>query len=414
MARKVRLTLVALMFSLSSIFASGFQINEHGARAMAMGGAFTGLANDVSALFYNPAGLVNLKGTHLVAGVTLISPKAAFRGPAPEITEYSVKDNLFTPINIYATHQINDDLAVGLSVNNPYGLGTEWPEDWVGNKLAVDTEIRTFFFTPTISYRLTDNLSIGAGLVFAYGDVTIARKTSLYPFEGEAMVSLEGDGTAWGFTGGLLYQPLKELSLGVSFRSSATFNFEGDATTKGGPSQLEGSLPKGGIAAELTTPMNVTFGVAVFPMNELTLTADFQYVGWSSYDKLAIDFTDPNLDDLSAKRDYNNSFIVRFGAEYWLSSDFALRGGLLYDKNPVDDERVEPTLPDADRLGFNIGFGYNLTEALSVDIAYLFLRFAEREITNSLENYAEGNTPFNGVYNSSAHLFGINFSYNFN
>ena len=158
--------------------------------------------------------------------------------------------------------------------------------------------------------------------------------------------------------------------------------------------------------------MNLTVGFAATPSDCYTITADFQYVGWSSYDKLAVDFANPAMDDLSAARDYNNSYIIRLGGEYLLSDAFALRGGLLYDKNPVDDARVDPTLPDGDRLGFNIGFGYKLTENLDIDVAYFFLRFTEREITNSLEDYGIGTSPFNGVYNSSAHLYGINFSYN--
>ncbi len=149
----------------------------------------------------------------------------------------------------------------------------------------------------------------------------------------------------------------------------------------------------------------------------LLLTADFQYVGWSSYDKLEVTFEDvidENGNKLvtASERNYDNSFIARLGGEYNLTPEFDLRGGFLYDSNPVSDEKLDPTLPDADRLGFNIGFGYKLSKGVSIDVAYLFLRFVEREITNSKENYSGGISPFNGVYSSVAHLFGINFSYN--
>ena len=412
MKKKLLLFVSAVLVLSTNIFGSGFQINEQGARAMAMGGAFTGLANDPSAVYFNPAGIVNLQGTHFSAGVSLIAPSSSFRGPAPAVDEYELNSQLFTPFNFYFTHQLSDEWYVGFGANNPYGLGTKWDDDWVGRYLALDTEIRTFFFNPVVAYKINDQLSVSAGVTFAYGDVKIIRYTPLYPFDGEAQVSLKGDGTAWGFTAGVLYKPMEDLSFGISFRSEAPFTFEGDATSDG-PDQFSALLPAGNISADFTTPMNLTFGVAVNPTECLTVTGDFQYVGWSSYDVLAVDFEDPNQTDISSERNYNNSWIARLGAEYWLSDGLALRAGFLYDKNPVDDERVEPTLPDSDRLGFNIGIGYDLTENLTLDLAYFFLRFNERKITNSDEDYALGDTPFNGVYNSTAHLYGINFSYNF-
>lgn len=413
---KKTLTIIFSVLILSNfVLASGFQINEHGARAMSLGGAFTGLANDASAVFFNPAGITQLNGTNFMGGVTLIQPISSFRGPSPSIAESKLEDQVFTPINLYITHKINDDLSAGFSVNNPYGLGTKWDPDWVGRYLAIETEIRTFYFTGVLAYKISDQLSVGAGAVFAYGDVIIARKTSLTPFAGEALIHLEGDGSAFGFTAGLLYNPIPEVSFGINYRSQADIEFEGDGTATG-PEQAMALLPTGSISAPLSAPSNLVFGLAVNAMENLTITADIQFVGWSSYDKLQLTFNDvfdENGDKLveTSIRDYENSFISRLGCEYKLNEEWDLRAGVLYDVNPVSDERVDPTLPDSDRLGLNVGFGYKITENISLDLAYFFLRFDERKITNSLESYSDGAAPFNGVYNSTAHLFGINFSY---
>ncbi|MFH1197679.1 MAG: outer membrane protein transport protein [bacterium] len=415
MQKKLLAVLFLLVIFSSRLFSGGFQINEHGAKAQAMAGAFTALANDPSALFFNPAGITQLKGTHFMGGVTLITPFSTFRGPAPEITEYKLQKQLFTPINFYYTQQITEDIYAGLGVNNPYGLGTKWDEDWVGRYIALDTEIRTFFFTPAIGYKFNDQLSVSIGGVFAFGDVRIEKFAQVPIFDAEGRVKLEGDGTGFGFTAGVLYKPLDILSLGLSFRSQTTMKFEGDAVSEG-PSQILANLPSGNISAELTTPMNLTFGVAAYPMCGLTVTADFQYIGWSSYDSLSVEFASYPTSagsTTSAAREYENTFIARLGAEYKVTECLDIRGGLFYDNNPVKDELVEPTLPDADRLGLNIGLGYKLTENLSIDLAYLFLRFTEREITNSQTYYMNGLAPFDGVYNSYAHLFGIDFSYNF-
>lgn len=420
--KKTILSLFTLVLTLNlSIFASGFQINEHGARAMAMAGAFTGLATDASTVYYNPAGLTNLNGTHFLAGVTLIAPSASFTGPTPLTTETEMESQVFTPFNFYVTHRFSEQWAVGLGVNNQYGLGTEWPEDWVGNELAVDTEIRSFYFTPAVAFKPSDVFSIGVGLTYAFADVKILRK-SAHPLPGQPKfeLNLEGDATSIGFSAGVFVKPSEVVSLGLSYRSENSFDFEGDATST--PSgfthpQLGVTIPfpNGPVKAPLTTPQNITFGIGLTPSECLTVSADFQYVGWSSYDKLEVTFENYDLDPTtpekenvqSADRKYENSFIARLGAEYLISPEFALRGGFLYDKNPVQDEYVEPTLPDADRIGINIGFGYNFSESVKVDFAYLLLLFSEREVTNS-------KFGFNGTYQNTAHLFGLNFGYAIN
>jgi len=310
-----------------------------------------------------------------------------------------------------------DNLTLGIGLNNPYGLGTEWDENWVGKYMAIKTEIRSFFFYASVGYKISDELSIGAGPVYAIGDVTINRKNSLSPFDADARINLAGDANAVGFTAGLLFKPMKEFSVGLGYRSEVNFDFSGKADVTA-PSQLLPLLPQGNIKAPLTTPQNITLGLAYMPSKELTLSSDFQYIGWSSYDKLEVTFSDvkdANGDPYvsTSIRDYKNALIARVGFEYKLSDPFTLRGGLLYDVNPVKDERLDPTLPDANRLGLNIGFGYQITENIGVDVAYLFLRFNERKIDNSMVSYSSGSAYFNGVYNSTAHLLGIDLSYNF-
>ncbi|MFH0733920.1 MAG: outer membrane protein transport protein [bacterium] len=415
--RKLLLFTVFTFFVFTTIsFASGFQINECGARAMAMGGAFTGLANDPSAAFYNPAGITQLSGTQFSVGVSLIAPSATFTGPTPSTAEYKLKAKIYTPFNVYFTHQLSDKMAIGLSVNNPYGLGTQWEDEkWAGRYLAVDTEIQTFFFSPVFAYKINEQFSVGAGVTFAYGNVTIKKNIPVTTGV-DGVTTLEGNGTSWGFNVGLLWKPAKEFSVGLDYRSQNKFDFEGTAETSPatyGPY----TLPHGDITAPLTTPQNIVLGLAFMPTENLTFVGDFQYVGWESYDKLEVTFKTPLYNGATkstAVRDYENCFIARIGCEYLMNPTVALRGGIFYDKNPVKDELVEPTLTDADRIGFNIGLGYKFTPNFGVDFSYLFLYFPEREITNSAVYTVPGVTAagfFNGTYKPVAHLVGINFSY---
>lgn len=404
--------LAILLISTNFIFPSGFQLNEFGARAMGMGGAFTAIANDPSAIFFNPAGITQLKGFNLAFGTNVITLGSSFRGPSPSITEHKLKNQVFTPIIMQSTYQYNDNLSFGFGLGNPFGLGTKWDDNWVGRYVTTEIEIRVFSAPLIASYKIFDNLSVGAGINYNYADVIIAKKVNFSPFSTtDGNIRITGDDFAPGFTFGILYKPTTELSLGVGYRSKVKYTFEG--TTKAeAPAQLLAKLPKGKTSAKLTTPENLSLGIS-YKYDNLLLSFDYQYVGWSSYDSLNINFSESNIVS-KAYRGFKNSYIIRFGLDYTLNEMTNLYAGIYYDKSPVEDKLLDPTLPDANRLGFSLGFGYKIYDNFNVDFSYLFLRMFERKIKNSDINYSGINgaiAPFNGVYNSYANLFSLTFRY---
>ncbi|MBN1971674.1 MAG: outer membrane protein transport protein [Candidatus Delongbacteria bacterium] len=404
------------------LHAGGFQINEHGAKAMAMGNAFTAVANDASAVYFNPAGICFLGDSKIMGGFSIIKPEATFRGPLPySIDEYKLEEQYFNPINFYYTTQLNEDFAFGFAVNNPFGMGTKWEEDWVGKYLAIETELRTFFFTPAVSFKIYENFSFGASISYVYADVLIKKAKSLAPFDGEdAIVELTGDDNkTYGYSFSLMYKPLDNLSLGLNYKSQVDLQFEGEADIEA-PSNLEAILPYGDINANLDLPANLLFGVSYNPIEELTIALDYQYVWWSSYDEMKVTFTENEDWTTVSERDYDNSYILRGGVDYSFMNyeneflkNLSLRCGLFYDNHPVKDNMAEPSLPDSDRLGFNYGLGYTFLENFNIDLAYLFLRFDEKKINDSDVSYTDGFTPFNGVYNAITHVAAINLSYKF-
>lgn len=280
--------------------------------------------------------------------------------------------------------------------------------------MAIKTEVRVFAFHAVAAYKLLDNLSLSAGFQYNYADVEISKKQKLAPFNGEAYVDLKGTAkSAFGFVLGALWKPTQALSVGVSYRSQVKHSFEGDVVTTG-PAQLSASLPNAPIKADLTTPAQLTGGIAYKFTPSFVMTADFQYVWWTSYDYLTVKYASNDQVLTSSERLYKDVWIARLGAEYKYSKNLDIRAGFLYDKNPVEDKKLDPTLPDSDRLGFSAGLGYRLTDAISIDLAYLFLRFMERTITDSGESYSgSGFAPMNGTYNSYANLFSLTFNYKF-
>lgn len=414
---RVCFSFMIILIALSpNIFAGGFQINEHGSKAMGMGGAFTAQASDPSAIFFNPAGLSFQKGVNLMLGTTLIFPSTKFIDTTKK--ESKMKSQIFYPINIYGTYAFSEDFSFGLGVFNPFGLGTEWDENWTGRRLSTKTDLQTFFINPTIAYKFSDQLSLGLGVSYVLANVELKFRvptlSSLLPptvSDKDGFASLEADGNGFNFNVGLLYKPMPDLSLGLSYRHSTKLDLEGDAKFTE-MQALQPYFPGGAGSTSITLPYNILFGIAYNFIPELTIEADLQYVGWESYDTLDIKIDEGPASPLGtlqkgtkAAKDWENAFVIRLGGEYRFD-EFSFRAGYIYDKTPQPDKSVEPMLPDANRHEFTLGLGYSLSEQLSLNIAYQIILFSDRTVS-STEN------SFPGTYKSNAHLIGINVGYNF-
>jgi long-chain fatty acid transport protein len=418
--RNITLSLLFVLFS-SLTFAGGFQINEHGARAMAMGGAVTAISTDASAIYYNNAAIANFTGMNVLLGTTMIIPSSSFTG-ASSGTETKMTKQTFYPSHAYITYALHDNLVVGLGFNNPFGLGTEWDENWEGKYNWIKADVKMYSILPTVAYKVTSNLSVGVSVQYNFGSVNMAKKTpvvvSSHNF-GDSYINLEAkDKQAFGVNLGILWKATDELDLGLSYRSAVTYKFSGTVTStmpSSVPSAYQSAvavaLPHGEISGDLITPKQLQVGIGYKPTPKLQLSGDFQYIGWASYDRLTFVFKSMNSSSTTV-RDYKNTYIGRVGAEYLASDVLALRAGLLYDKNPVKDEYIDASLPDADRIGISVGFGYKITSHISVDVGYLFLIFADRTVTNSLvvENSLTGE-KMNGTYKSTANLVSLSVAY---
>jgi long-chain fatty acid transport protein len=396
----------------TNILAGGFQLNIRGAKAVAMGGAFTAIADDPSAVYWNASGLSFLKGTNFMLSSHLVAPQTSFRGVSPYVDKTRTENRVFFPTHLFITHTINDKFALGIGFTQPFGLGTTWDENWIGKYLAIETSLKTYVVPAVVSFRPIETLSISAGFLYGFADVMITRKSSISNlFAADAFVELEGsDKFAYGFNAGVTFKPNKIISIGATYTSEMEYNFEGTATTTA-PSQFASQVPSGNITASLTTPQNIAAGIAVDVTKELKLSAEYQYVGWSSYDTLAVDFENEAYTDIASPRLYKNSYIFRFGAYYKLNEQVGLMGGFYFDSMPVEPENLNPSLADSDRLGFSFGIDAQLFEKLKIVGSYLYINAKELTVTNSTQEYTPGGSKFNGTYNSIANIFSLSFVY---
>ncbi len=386
---------LAAFLLVQSVFAGGFQLNEHGARAMGQSGAWAARAYDLSAIYFNPAGLAGQHGMQFYLGSTIIVPKASYFSTYNQETK--MIDQVFPPINLYASYEIQDGLTAAIGVYNPFGLGTEWPSNWEGKLFAQKIDLQSFFISPTVAYQVMPELSVGAGINYATGHVTLKGLPDTWHFAATTpQLNLDLSATGIGFNFGAIYKVMPELQVGFSYRSSVKMDATGTASFD--PDYTSIPLPKGGASSSLTLPSTFFVGVA-YKLDDLQVEVDYQNVGWSVYKELAINFDSDPASNTVAQRNYEDSFILRVGAEYTMGN-IQIRGGYLFDKSPVPDAYVEPQLPDANRNGFNAGVGLKLS-GVTLDFAYLYLPFSERKVTGSMN-------AINGTYKTIVNLFAAN------
>lgn len=411
-----RLFAVAIMSMLVFMvgLGGGFQIGEHGTRAMGMGGAYVAVATDASAIYFNPAGLAFQKGLNLSIGSLAIFPSSKFTSQAPlPITETKMISNTFIIPNAYAVFATDRGLAFGIGMFTPFGLGTEWPENWFGRSLGVKSDLQTIFVNPTVSYKISENLSVGGGVSYVLANVLLDRIVGFpadppLPAAPDVKIKLDGSGTGLNFNAGILYRPMPDLSIGLSYRHSTELNLDGDMEFGNLPVLYKALFPKGKGTTTVTLPYNLQFGGAYQLNNNFTIAADIQYVGWKNYDTLLVRL-EKNYPvfgkELKDDKDWDNSILLRIGGEYRMG-EMALRAGFIYDRTPQPDKDVEPMLPDADKVSFTLGLGYKISQSISVDVAYQFVKYVDRTVKYPING-------FPGTYVTSGNLFAVNLNFSF-
>jgi len=416
MSKRLWGCLIVTLALAGEVSAAGFSIYEHGAAATATAGAFIARANDPTAIFYNAAGIAGQKMS-VALGTTLIIPKTEFNGdnpfPGVGVTE-KMKDALYYPSHAYLVAPIGP-VTVGFGVFSPFGLGTEWPDAFSGRASSTKSVIQTFYFNPVVAYRLGP-VSVGAGVQAVYGTVElarIARTPVLTEFKDVAKLSLEGTSSlAYGFNAGVQYCPIKQVVVGASYRSKAKCDFTGTAkfdSINANYALVKGKLPtETDVESSITFPAIMGVGVAVTPIPALTIEANVVQMQWSVFDSLGITFTDPAYASLgeTIPEEYETARSYRIGAEYRINRSLVARIGYLYDESPAPDASVSTLLPDASRNSYMVGIGYTFGGA-TLDLSYMYLPFNDRS-TNG-----QSRAGYNGLYKSSASLYGITLTYRF-
>ncbi len=389
--------------------AQGYQVNLQGQVQQGMGGAGTGYVQDAATLFFNPGGACFLKGNSANVGVSPTISKGIFLDKNTNRSS-ETKSPVSYPFAVYGTFEVRDSsrLKLGLAIYTPFGSTVEWEENWSGHFVLTRLQLRTIFLQPTVSYKINDKIGIGLGLIAASGQVDLQRDLPIADSSGKfGHAELKGISQGFGFNAGIFYQPVKKLSIGLSYRSQVNMSIDDGKATFTVPSALIPAFPNSRFSSKLPLPQVATLGFAFSPEEKLTLALDINYVGWKAYDTLAFDYATNTslLKDTKSARRYENTVAFRFGAQYKINEKFSARAGVAYAMSPVQNGYVTPETPDANRINLTLGLGYHFNQNFGVNASFLFTSF-KRSDTNLESNLS-------GTYKTNVTVPGISIFYNF-
>ena len=357
-------------------FGSGFALYEAGARSSSLAGAVVARADDLSAIFYNPAGLVQLPKIQIMCGFTTFIPRVEIvthLGPVatPNLMQSSVS---FAP-HFFASLPIGERVWLGLGLNSPFGLGIQYNANWPGSANIIKATIQTLNLNPTIAVKVTDYLSVGAGLDIMYLALNLKRVLPL-PLLGPQALDLQGGSWGLGFNLGLLLKPLDYLSVGVSYRSQVRQQVNGKARFR------PFNTFDGDASGSIILPDMIFAGIMVQPLKQLSVEGGIIWTHWDLFKRLDIKFSNA-LGTLSDPKEWHNTWRGQLGVEYKAFTWLDLRAGYAFENEPMPDRFADYLVPSTDRRhNFSCGTGFHW-RAMTLDLAYTMVLMMDRTVNNS-------------------------------
>ncbi|MCD1652330.1 OmpP1/FadL family transporter [Halomonas meridiana] len=435
---------VAAVTFASQANAGGYQINEQSVSGQGYGHAGrSSNVHDATIVYGNPAGMSFLDRAQITAGGTFLSVDtdisnvtASQSSPAFLPATGGLTDTLpvagsndgdmvpgtLVPFAFYA-NPVNEKLAFGFGVYAPFGSKTEYEGGFQGRNQGNYTEVKVMTAQPTVSYRFNEQWSVGAGITYNKVEGELRRQVPVATPLGLSEVDsrVEGDDEAWGYNLGVIYQPVPETTLGLTYRSKVDFNLEGSFTADSPVlDQLGIGTVTDSAALDLTTPETVNFSLTQQMSDNLKLMFGASWARWSRFDQILVTGAERG-EITNEQQNYSNAWAFSTGGEYQLTPTLALRAGVTLDFTPTQDATRSVRIPSDDRRIFSIGAGWSPTPDLTLDVAYSYLTERSTQIdqtkTDSFTVAGQRTPPitshYSADYKNQAHGFGAQLTYRF-
>lgn len=416
-AGRVALAAAALGAAAGEASAGAFMIREGSARTLgsAMAGRTAG-DDDVSLALHNPAslrGVDNFAASLGAAGIFGSGEGDVGSGApgVPPLDRRSDPNQAAVVPSLALGWRASEDLVLGFAFDSPFGLATEYDDDFVGAFDGVRSELITLTATPMAAYDVVDGFTLGAGVSVQYAYAELSQR-----FASGEVSDVSGDGVAWGVTVGAIVEPTTTTRIGVNFQSGFDHDLEGDfgsgyVVPTGLPAPFPPALDFSGDTgrAAFELPALLSVGVRQEITDDLRLLAEVEWSQWSRFDDIVITNTDKDvvIDD---DQNYENSFFVALGAEYDATEALTVRAGVAYDETPTTDADRTVRVPDGERLWLSAGLSYALTERVSVDAAYTYINVFDTSVRLDRGPSAGRRVDYQ---DSQVHVVGLNVGYRF-
>jgi long-chain fatty acid transport protein len=409
--------------------ASGFQLIEQ--NASGLGNAYAGqaaIAADASTVFFNPAGMAWLPGTQFVVAGNFIRPSAKFTNTASTTAprQTNAGDNggdagdwALVP-NLYFAMPVSPSVSLGLGVNAPFGLKTDYDANFMGRFYALKSEVKTYNINPSISYKFNDKVAIGGGVNYQHvtAELTNAVNYSGIIGAGSGLAgtsSLNGSDSAWGWNIGGMFQVTPDTRLGLTYRSAIGYKLSGTVGFSNRPAALAAALPDGGITADLKVPGTVSAAVFSRVSPKVDVMADLSWTQWSSFQNLTV-FRTSGAMLSTTPENWRDTWRVGVGVTYHHNEAFSGKAGIAYDQAPVPDAYRTPRIPDNDRFWLALGGQYRVSKKGAIDFGYAHLFVRNSSINLPASTYPASAALYGrlvGNYSDDVNIVSVQYTHTF-
>jgi long-chain fatty acid transport protein len=431
------IALLACGFLAPRAVASGFQLREQSAAYM--GTAYAGSSaggQDLSSMFWNPATMAQYPGNTLTIGGTYIgvfmdlsgaqaSRAPAFQPGARAINGPSTLPNAVSqPIvpSVYAAWAVGKNVTLGFSINSPFGLVTNYPDDFIGRYHGLKTDLKTYDVAPSIAIKANDQWAFGVSFVARKADANLTNAVDFgaignavgfpgfAPGGADSVATLKGSTWAYGYKLGFTYQPSQDLHIGVGYQGKTTLKVDGNVSYSSVPTPFASLFPNAGGKADVNLPDTASVGFTYQVTKDFSLQGEFAWTGWSTFKELRVRFAS-GAPDSATDESWKNTTSYSLGGVLKVSPTLALKAGLAYDQSPVDDFHRTPRIPDANRTWATLGAAWNAgpNTVVDVSIGHIFAPTATLNLasgsTQAADNFFRGNLT--GSYKVGANLAAI-------
>ena len=411
----------ALLCAYTTMFASGFQTLEQGASNLgtATAGATVNANGDATAAFWNPsagfASGLKIGETKVDVGVDIILSKFDFNATRvvstidPSLTGRTGKSGdagcVSAVPNLYILHRLSEDFMLSFSLSAPYALETDYDANWVGRQTALNSNLTTFDFNPSLAYKINEYITINGGISAQW----LHANLSSMPFSGiEACVT--GQSFGIGGNAGFTINYAEDGRVGFQWRSEVFHDIAGNNHMNG--------IPTDRIGCDLNLPHSFTVGWYQRLRGDLkkfAVMADYSYTLWSSFDRLYI-YKKSGGYITNQEEAWRNTSRIAAGVHFFPldNDDLVIRLGSAWDQTPITDpEHRYSRIPCTDRIWFSGGVGYKYGN-FNIDLAYTFIYFYQQPEMNDMFAYpGVGYTDIDGYFSGRAHVIALQVGYKF-